>query len=761
MSTLTHQLELPDAVRRLLQRARHGIRVYVWLEGLANLVILLCVAFWAGMLLDWFFEPSPAVRRGALVAVAVAAVVVIYRQVLRRAFVPLSDASLAVLLERRFGQLDDHLLTAVHLASPGADTSVYHPELVSRTQAAAREAVRDIHPRDLFHRGPLLRSIVVAVALVATIVAFSVLSGETFAFWVSRIRLSPEPWPRRAHLEVVGFPPDSTGQRTHKLAQDDDFELLVHASTRDFVAPEEVEIRFRLADGRRGRDSMIRVGEAVPGKDDFQLYRYEFKHVAGTMTFDVVGDDDRVNDLRLEVVDRPELFAMELACVYPDYLGRPPQRLPVTGGMRIPEGTRVTLHAHSTKPLTEARIHTSRDAEDAELAFAAQPQDTLTWKYGLLTDDDVLQIRATDVDGVSNRDPYRVSMSVVPDELPQVAVRLAGIGAAITPEAIIPLAGRITDDYGLDRVWFEYQVNGGSVQERPFAVQPDGSQSVRELDAFDTRAIDDQSGERILRLRPGQKLFLTVKAADRFDLADVPRAGSSQQFGLEVVTVAQLLAQLERRELSLRQRYEAIYEKVTDTRNLLDRVDFKETPEAREEDSTSAETSSSDASAGPDDSDSAVRRALARRQLRIAGSLQNVSQSANEILGIAEAFDDIYDQLINNRIDNPDLKARLHDHIAEPLHHIGKIRMPELEAKLQLVQERIDDPAAAAPALSESIALADQILVEMHQVLDRMLELESYNEVLSLLREIISDQEQINRKTKERQKERLKNLLED
>lgn len=760
MSTLTRQIELPDAVRQLLQRARHGIRIYVWLEGLANLVILLCVAFWAGMLLDWLFEPSPSVRRAALVAVGVAAVVVFYRQVVRRAFVPLSDSSLAVLLERRFGQLDDHLLTAVHLASPGSDTSVYHPELVSRTQAAAQEAVRDIHPRDLFHRGPLIRSIIVAVALVASIVAFSVLSGETFAFWVSRIRLSPDPWPRRAHLEVVGFPADAAGQRTHKLAQDDDFELLVHASTQGFTAPDEVEIRFRLADGRRGRDTMIRVGEAVPGKDDFQLYRYEFKHVAGSMTFDVVGDDDRVTDLRLEVVDRPELFAMELECVYPKYLGRPPQRLPVTGGMRIPEGTQVTLHARSTKPLTEARIHTSRDAEDVELAFADRAEDTLTWEYGLLADDDVLQIRATDVDGVANRDPYRVSMSVVPDELPQVAVRLAGIGSAITPEAIIPLAGRITDDYGLDRVRFEYQVNGGPVQERPFAVQPDGGQSVRQLDAFDTRAIDDQSGERILRLRPGQKLFLAVKASDRYDLADVPRAGSSQQFGLEVVTVAQLLAQLERRELSLRQRYEAIYEKVTDTRNLLDRVDFKEASVAGEEDSSTDQTSSEGAAAA-DDSGSAARRALARRQLRVAGSLQNVSQSANEILGIAEAFDDIYDQLVNNRIDNPDLKARLHDHIAEPLHHIGKIRMPEWEAKLQLVQENIDDPAAAAPALSESIALADQILVEMHEVLDRMLELESYNEVLSLLREIISDQEQINRKTKERQKERLKNLLED
>jgi hypothetical protein len=761
MSTLTRQIELPDTVRQVLQRARQGVRIYVWLDGLARLVILLGAVFWVGLLLDWLFEPSPAVRRVALVAVAVAGVVMLYRLVFRRVFVSLPDASLAMLLERRFAQLNEHLLTTVHLASPGADLSGYHPELVSRTQAAAQEAIRGIHPKDLFHRGPLVRAIVVAAALVVSIVAFSVLSGETFAFWMSRIRLSPELWPRRVHLEVVGFPADAAGQRIHKLAQDDDFELLVHASTHDFVAPDEVEIRFRLADGRRGRDTMIRVGQAVPGKDDFQLFRYQFKHVAASMSFDVLGGDDRVRNLQLQVVDRPELFAMEIECVYPPYLGRPPARLPVTGGMRIPEGTQVTLHASSTKPLTNVRIHTSRDAEDAELKQSDQPRDELSWSYGVLSADEVLQVHVTDVDGVANRDPYRVSLSVVPDELPQIAVRLDGIGTAVTPEAVIPLAGKITDDYGLDRVWFEYQVDGGPVEQRPFARQPDGTQSVSHLDSFDTRALNEQTGQRILRLRPGQKLFLSVKAADRYDLADVPRAGSSQQFGLEVVTVAQLLALLEHRELSLRQRYEAIYEKMTDTRNLLGRVDFNAAPEAADTDSSAAaEDVSAAAPADGSDRDSAARRALARRQLRIAGSLQNVDQAANEILGIAESFDDMVNQLNNNRIDNPDLEGRLHDRIAEPLHRIGKIRMPQWEAQLQLVQQHVEDPAAAAPALAASIATADQILVEMHQVLDSMLELENYNEVLSLLREIISDQEQINQKTKERQKERLENLLE-
>ena len=50
-----------------------------------------------------------------------------------------------------------------------------------------------------------------------------------FGFWLQRLALSEEPWPRRVHLEVVGFPADANGRRIHKLAQDDDFELLVHA----------------------------------------------------------------------------------------------------------------------------------------------------------------------------------------------------------------------------------------------------------------------------------------------------------------------------------------------------------------------------------------------------------------------------------------------------------------------------------------------------------------------------------------------------
>ena len=130
---------------------------------------------------------------------------------------------------------------------------------------------------------------------------------------------------------------------------------------------------------------------------------------------------------------------------------------------------------------------------------------------------------------------------------------------------------------------------------------------------------------------------------------------------------------LERRELGLRQRFESIYEKLTDTRNLLNRVETNDTaklrtrlrptpkPQRNHKDTALARCLAATA-----------QRMLARRRLRVAGSLQNVVQSADEVKGVAEAFDDLSEELTNNRIDNPDLKSRLGEQIAQPLHLIAE-----------------------------------------------------------------------------------------
>ena len=121
----------------------------------------------------------------------------------------------------------------------------------------------------------------------------------------------------------------------------------------------------------------------------------------------------------------------------------------------------------------------------------------------------------------------------------------------------------------------------------------------------------------------------------------------------------------------------------------------------------------------------------------------------------------MYEQLVNNRIDNVDLKTRLREQIGRPLRLLGERSMRQLEGQLEVANERIADTESGPAAIADSLRSADKVLVQMQQILDRMLELESYNEVVGLLRGIIEDQESLNERTKEQQSERIKELFKE
>ena len=54
---------------------------------------------------------------------------------------------------------------------------------------------------------------------------------------------------------------------------------------------------------------------------------------------------------------------------------------------------------------------------------------------------------------------------------------------------------------------------------------------------------------------------------------------------------------------------------------------------------------------------------------------------------------------------------------------------------------------------------ADVVLLKMTVVLDNMLELETYNELIDLIRSLIDDQEQISEKTQQERKKQVLDLL--
>jgi hypothetical protein len=678
----------------------------------------------------------------------------------------LPDDSLALLVERQYPELDEGLVTTVQASasrnSPdhawsGLSDDAFERTLMEATGRNAANAVRDVRLRRVFDMRPLARKGVAAVALLASIGVFAVAQREAFAFWIDRIQLSDQLWPRRVRLSVVGFE-DRDSSPVVNVARDDDFELNVLASILDgHTAPEEVEIRWRRpSDGGRGGGPMLKIGSAVPGRDDAQQYSYTFK-VSSDLEFDVIGGDDRVRNLRLHAVERPAVTRVWLEVEYPKYMRREPRSIPVSGRAEIPEGARAVCRVEANKPLASVEVRDS--VEQSDLAATVSKDEPAQFSFPLeaATVDRTLLITMHDADGVQNRDPFRLPLSVLPDEAPELSVQLRGIGSAVTPQATIPLAGRASDDYGLEEVWFDYKIDDGETERRQLRIQPDGMDELPMTERFDLAEADPQTRRPRVPLKAGQKLTLAVKARDAYDLGEEPHIGGSQRFLLDVVTPSELRALLEKRELGLRQRFEQIYERMVGVRELLDRIDLAAAAADADDTASEAGGDVADDSAG-----AGSDRVQERDRARIGGAQQSTTQLSFETAGVAEGFDDIVAELINNRVDTEELKERLEQGISEPLKEVSGELLPRFEQRLaELLRAYETDAAAAAEPLSAAKSEADVALEAMKAVLDRMLELESYNELVELLRGIVADQEQIKQRTQEQQREKLRGLLDE
>jgi hypothetical protein len=763
MSSAALPFEPPRPISRKVSRLRSAVRLYVLVEGLAALGAVVGAAFWVGLAIDWFLEPRPALRVVMWLVAAAAAGWVAWRFILRRVFATLHSDSLALLVERQYPQLREGFITTVQAHSHDPASPVTR-QLLDASARHTTEALAPVRLRRVFDFRPLVRKLAAAAVLLGGIALFAATRGEAFGFWLDRMRLSPELWPRLASLTVVGFE-DESGDRVVNVARDDAFELSVLASIVDgHQAPAEVEVRWRLADGRRGRGPMLRIGEAVPGRDQAQLYQYTFK-VSADVVFDVVGGDDRVRNLRLHPVERPSVARLDLDCTFPGYMHREPLPVAVSSGRAsLPEGTAAVCAATANKPLRSVVIHDP--AEQVDLPATVDPQQPAQFRFdlGRVTGDRVLLVTMHDADGVSNRDPFRLSVSVVPDAPPEVNVQLRGIGTAVTPQARIPFAGRLLDDYGLVDAWFEYEVADGASGRRPLRTQPEGLANLRMTEPFDLAEAEPGASRPRLELKPGQKLTLSVRARDAYDLGDQPHEGGSPRFQLDVVTESELRALLEKRELGLRQRFEAIYEKMLGVCDLLDRIDLAASGAAAQDGASSggeapADGAAVDASAAAGDDELSPLRRRERDLSRIGGSRQSATQLAFETTGVAEGFDDILAELVNNRVDTEELNERLAHGIAEPLKHIGGELLPRFEEHLAALQaQRSADSPETARSLAASRTESREIAAAMKAALDRMLELEGYNELVELLRGIVADQDALREQTLEEQRQSVRDL---
>ncbi|TWT82892.1 hypothetical protein CA13_43550 [Planctomycetes bacterium CA13] len=773
---------LDPTLRELIDSLRQRIRRYVVVDSVLAIIAVLLSAFWIGLALDYGpvllggTEMPPLARLLLLLIVAGFVIAIAVRLLIGRLRRPLPDDSLALLVERQHPQLGGRLVTTVQLSEPDREGDSHSLTLLDRVHWETNEAVKEVDTNRIFTWRPILRKAMLVVPLAVAALAFLVISPQAFGRAAGRLTLlSNDPWPRRAELEMVGvelpvisaseedsLPPELIlFENKHiRLPKGSSGTLRIRAKADDAEVPVVCTVYYRTDDGTRGQSNMRRIGRVVNGYQSFVLDGPPFSGLSESMTISVRGLDDRLDEFRIESVMPPALTKMDVAVRYPDYLrnegsGEFDMQTDYQAGLRLREGSDVVLMATSSVPLGNSDVVLRDDSgvtSHIELIFNKDHrQSQITIKN--FSRSTAIRIVPRDWDGISAQAPYRYYLGVIADEAPELQLRLTGIGTAVTPIAKIPLEVIAKDDYGIESLGVTAAAmvdpEGESAAE-PLSETASTMVALewdREGNAASEIDLRDFSAQgRLPELKPDGVINVFAEATDAYDLGQ-SHVTRSELFRLQVVTPEKLLALLERRELGLRTRLE---QTIDETRNLRDTLDLLrsrgfEEPTAEPEEE-SVETTDE-------------LRAKQVRLLRVQQTGLQANKTSEELTGIAASLDDLLQEMVNNRVDSADRRERIGTGVRDPLRSVVAGPLEKLKDQIRGIEASLDEPSEATQKTGDAVQTSEQVLLQLTAVLEKMLDLESYNEILDMVRQLIDDEKSLLEDTKKEQKKRVMDLF--
>ena len=710
----------------------------------------------------------PRLARTLLLGVvAVGLIAVLIKMLAGRLHRPLPNDSLALLVERHHPSLGGRLVTAVQLNEEGRTGDSHSKHLLDHVHAEAASEIDKVDPNKVFRLQPLLHKLAIAGPLAIAALVFLILSPQAFALAASRLTLlTDDPWPRRADIQMVGIElPVVTASddeilapellefadKTIRLPRGSNATLRIQARADGAEVPVNCTVYYQTDSGTRGQSSMRRVGRIVEGYQSFILDGSPLTALSESVTLDIRGLDDRLDDYRVEAVQPPVLTNMSLQIQYPDYLraadgGQTGMTTDYQSGLRLREGSDVTLVASSSVPLGDTDVLLKTDdstQSDLDLQYS---EDRKEVRFTLpdFNAASTISIVPRDSNGISAQTPYRYFLGVVLDELPELSVELKGIGTSITSKAKLPISAIAVDDYGVTDLTLSVTptapptTDGDQVEPKSASTSPaldrDGQASA-DLDLRDL--VDDGT---LPELIPGNAVSLIGEATDGYDLGE-EHITRSEVFRLEVVTPEQLLALLERRELGLRSRLEQTIAEMTSLRETLDllrRTGFELTQNPTDDELTRAEQ---------------VRR------LRIQQTGLQAAKTSEELLGIALSLDDILLEMLNNRVDSVDRSERIATGVRDPIKTIVSGTLATLRTQIKEAESVVGDPKAGAARTAEAVSTAEDVILQLNAILEKMLDLETYNEVLDLVRQLMNDQTDLTDETKQERKKQVLDLF--
>jgi len=817
----TREPRLRPEVDRLLDRLRSRIRSYVAAEGAALVLALLGGLFWLTLLLDlaWFRATNlelPVAARGAIsvaaIALTAAAVTYLALRLTRR----LRARALALVLEKRFPELNDRLILAVETAERlgGEPRGPLEEAMLARAVDDVAVAADRLDVADVFDRRPLRRAtIAAAVLLVPALVLAAVRPGVAGRWWDAYGRLAETYHPRESDLRLtVLAPPDGRVRRlepgqVYKHPRGANLTVLLEVPEgerpdgRPWVVPETVYARRRTDSGARQTLPAVKSGE--------RGFRLTVEEVRDGMDLWVTGGDyTNRTPYRIEAVDPPRVDRVELSNLYPAYTGlnevdgegrRVAERVTLSSPVaEVPAGTLVTFRAAANKPIRNVRIRLG----EKELVFGEFDRDggaggeeraTLTVLEGdagrqipippvvaksLLTPDRLgiavpLLVGGGETsflpDGPAARpDLPRRPVFTVPSETPiRVTFEDTDLVTSLEPSRF-DLRGKPDEPPKV-----ETELRGVSGIITRTAVVPlrgmisddHGIASAR----FDYKIDDAEDwASRPFANPPGgrPREFTLARDADtKAEWLDTATLDLEVGQKLTVAVAAEdgdvltgpHLARDDQHVFTIvtpEELLSDLYNREIDLRKRFEQS-LAEMKAVRQDLATHLDRAAEIRSGrGTENDPDAIRSAADR-------SFTETQENANAVRGVRDSFEGILEQLVNNRVHTDKQLERIRSGILAPLGRISDRRFPALDRAVGELRLLIADGADPRPGFTSSLAAADPLIADMEAALKEMQDLAEFHEAIQDLNKLFEDERELSEKTKEEQKRSVIDTLGD
>ena len=435
---------------RVLEAHRVWKRTLFWTG--CGIAIVGLISILAGAAIVDLLMPLPgSVRIVLLIGIIGAVGYLLYRYLIQPLRVKLTPHDVALNVERKHRDLEDRLVSALQFGEAETEDPI-KSHLLQRLVTDAVERTDGIDFKATIDKSKKRKHIGIAVAVLAGCALIALIFPTELNISINRL-LSP--WEKTEPVfttKLTVEPGNARILRGRSLA----INLEVTGKAAD-----KARLIYKKGDSAADTESQHQEIDMMQIEGEKHRFGYEIFNINENMEYYVTANGIESERYTVEVFDMPKVTAVEVTYTYPEYTQLNPITQQGEGNIRAVAGSQA-----------EVRITTNKAIESATLTVEAQDPTpmlisdgrTLTTTLDVLTDGKYT-VKLLCVDGFNNQTPIEYTITAIPDEPPEVAIKEPGRDIKATKLEEVKVLAEAVDDYGVENMTLMYSVGSGEPQE--------------------------------------------------------------------------------------------------------------------------------------------------------------------------------------------------------------------------------------------------------------------------------------------------------